>query len=100
MYATQSSSSLSQAQMTSLAVMDDVCINNWKPPEGNSYKLNFDASFTMGEVGFGAIVHNCNGEPKIAMQKALKFVSAVEHVETTTLLDEIITVEANIIIYQ
>lgn len=76
--------------MPFLSTIDDVHINRWKPPEGNSYKLNSDASFTMGEMDFGAIVHNSNSEPLISMQKALQF-NIVELTEAAAFLNDIVT---------
>lgn len=57
--------------------------------KGNLYKLNPHASFTTGEVGFGAIVCNSNGEPLISMQ-SLKFIGIIELVKTATLLNDIV----------
>ena len=42
-------------------------MQNWKPPTGQLYKLNFDAAVFENGSGIGAVIRNATGEVMAAL---------------------------------
>lgn len=58
-------------------------VQSWRPPSGDSYKLNFNAAVfeDTGSLGFGVIIRNYRGEVMAALSAKGPVVSDSEEVE-------------------
>ena len=56
-------------------------LQNWKPPTGQLYKLNFDAATFANGSGVGAVIHNTAGEVMAALLARGEAVTDSEEVE-------------------
>ena len=94
------------------AIHDPIILQQWRPPENNSYKVNFDAA-TFGSTnsaGIGVIVRDCAGEvigalslpipmpPSIATTEALMCRQAVKFAAEIGLTRVVIEGDSTVII--
>ena len=49
------------------SLVPSVVMQNWKPPTGQLYKLNFDATVFANGAGIGAVIRNVAGEVMAAL---------------------------------
>ena len=56
-------------------------MQNWKPPTGQLYKLNFDATVFANGAGIGAVIRNAVGEVMAALSTKGVAVNDSEEVE-------------------
>ena len=64
-------------------IPDPIILQQWRPPENNSYKVNFDAA-TFGSTnstGIGVIVRDCAGEVIGALSLLMSMPQSVAAVE-------------------